>query len=467
MDHLKKKVVLLFLLSLTGFCLFMTNAIHFRQITVMKPEDIKFLRGILISDPRKTRGQDYSFQLYLSEAGNSNGIFGNAAGTVTVIGHNKNLSSLLKGDKVTLRSIRLLRSKSADDSMVFTGRTDFVRERSPWPLELIRSFRLRSLGFLYRLISTEKSWPGLFIAMSTGYQDDLSPELKEAFTKTGCSHLLALSGFNLGIITGFMGFFLSKAIPRGRWFPLTIPVLVVYLAVTGMPPSLTRAFIFFLLLRLFSALKTPLKPDPLVLLFISLVLQSIFFPLDLLTLSCRISYLAMAGLLAFSAPYSSFFKTFMPRQAADILAVTFSAQSTVIPYIQYIFGKTTSLGLLVSPLLQLLVLIFFQTGMIHLLFRIIPGPFPDGLTDTIQQYLYSCTRMLVTRIPTLFEKLSISMEYTSWAGCFFLMTVIFIPLAGWILILFSNRSITTLPRPYGNFLIQDSSPSIHDMDRTS
>ena len=94
----------------------------------------------------------------------------------------------------------------------------------------------------------------LIEAMTIGRKGEISKATRTAYARAGISHVLALSGFHVGIIAMMMQFFfLKKMLPR-RWQwvsnTLIIAALWCYALMTGMSPSLVRAVIMFSLLLL-------------------------------------------------------------------------------------------------------------------------------------------------------------------------------------------------------------------------
>ena len=101
--------------------------------------------------------------------------------------------------------------------------------------------------------STQRRWAGredecaVVEAMSTGWRKGLSAALKQRFARAGISHVLALSGFHVGII-----FIVLLLLPRrlchtlsGRrmWQLASLTILWAYAFTTGMSPSIVRAVI--------------------------------------------------------------------------------------------------------------------------------------------------------------------------------------------------------------------------------
>ena len=91
-------------------------------------------------------------------------------------------------------------------------------------------------------------------AMTIGRKTNLTSDIRNAYAHAGLSHMLALSGFHIGIIVLMLQFFFfSKILPlKWQWISniLIIIALWLYALLTGMPPSLIRANSMFTILLL-------------------------------------------------------------------------------------------------------------------------------------------------------------------------------------------------------------------------
>lgn len=91
-------------------------------------------------------------------------------------------------------------------------------------------------------------------AMTIGRKADLSSETRTAYAHAGVSHVLALSGFHVGIIVLMMQLFFFKNVLPLRWQWVSnlfiIAALWLYALITGMSPSLVRATLMFTILLL-------------------------------------------------------------------------------------------------------------------------------------------------------------------------------------------------------------------------
>lgn len=81
--------------------------------------------------------------------------------------------------------------------------------------------------------------------ITLGNRGEMSREVRRQFSVAGVSHILAVSGFHVAVVCGFV-VMLLKALPRFRWdkpirYLSTMLALWLYVCVTGMAPSAVRA----------------------------------------------------------------------------------------------------------------------------------------------------------------------------------------------------------------------------------
>ncbi|MBP5486436.1 MAG: ComEC/Rec2 family competence protein [Bacteroidales bacterium] len=138
----------------------------------------------------------------------------------------------------------------------------------------------------------------LIKALITGDRSGLSKETIELFRASGASHILALSGLHLGIIylivtriTAPVG---NSPKARVARYSLTVGTAGFYSLMTGMAPSIVRAFLFILIGetgKLFGR-----KRDPSGILLAALTIQLAVKPEVISTTGFQLSYLAMVGI---------------------------------------------------------------------------------------------------------------------------------------------------------------------------
>jgi competence protein ComEC len=143
----------------------------------------------------------------------------------------------------------------------------------------------------------------LLKAFITGERSGMPEHLTAAFRKSGASHLLALSGFHLGIIYAIVKHCLSVTgnTSKAKVFRSAMTFLICgfYTLATGASPSTVRALIF-ITLREASTLTHRHCSLPFLTL-ISMVIQLAASPHSASSISFQLSYAAMAG-IAFIYP---------------------------------------------------------------------------------------------------------------------------------------------------------------------
>ena len=185
-------------------------------------------------------------------------------------------------------------------------------------------------------------------ALLLGDRRDIDYETNTAFKVSGISHIVAVSGLHVSILFALvyaLGF-------HNRWLTalLGIPVLLIFAAVAGFSPSITRACIMQSLMMIALCVEREYDP-PTALAFAALVMLAVN-PLTILSISSQLSVGCMAGIFLFRESIAGWMKQRLPKWLADGIAVTLSAMSLTTPLVAWYFGTVS----LVGPLTNLLVL---------------------------------------------------------------------------------------------------------------
>lgn len=191
--------------------------------------------------------------------------------------------------------------------------------------------------------SLAPSHRALLYALILGERSYLDKDQKVHFTEAGLSHLLALSGFHLGIIYLILSQSLRRLFPQHRhrkWRDLlTLALLVLYTLLTGAAPSTMRALLMTTLYigaRLFDR-----RPDGVQTLALTLLVLWSISPRLILSPGLILSASAVWGILVF---YPLLERCISPRHPLTkylytALCVTVSAQIGVLPWTSLFWGK--------------------------------------------------------------------------------------------------------------------------------
>ena len=141
-------------------------------------------------------------------------------------------------------------------------------------------------------------------ALLTGEKADIPPSVTAAFRDSGASHILALSGFHLGIIYGIVRALLSVLGNRRKALILraaaTIAACGFYTMATGAGASIVRAFLFITLHETASLSHRYHSTGSILL--AALFIQLVISPESVTSVGFQLSYAAMAG-IAFIFPW--------------------------------------------------------------------------------------------------------------------------------------------------------------------
>lgn len=189
-------------------------------------------------------------------------------------------------------------------------------------------------------------------AMALGDRSALTKELKETYSKTGASHVLALSGLHLGIIYAL----LSMLVVGRRWQMITQVATVLsiwaFVFLTGMSASVVRSAIMLTVYALL-ALGHRQKMSVNTLAFTAIVMLLVT-PKALFDVGFQMSFMAVFSILLFVPlfyrPFSA--EYLMTHRAVSwlwgIVAVSVAAQIGVAPLIAYYFGRFSCYFLLTN-----------------------------------------------------------------------------------------------------------------------
>ncbi|MDE2853691.1 MAG: ComEC/Rec2 family competence protein [Chloroflexota bacterium] len=204
---------------------------------------------------------------------------------------------------------------------------------------------------------------GLLTGILLGDESGIAPELEEAFARVGASHVVAISGFNMVIVSGIVLRVLSGLF-HGHKTVVTLnalSVIAVYTLLVGASPGVLRAALMSGLLVIGNQLNRKTFV-PASLAFAALLL-SFFDPNVLLDIGFQLSFLAVLGLSLFADPLSRrcrrLLEGYLPPRSANALhsflneplIVSIAAQITTLPLVILYFGRLSLVALPVNFLI--------------------------------------------------------------------------------------------------------------------
>jgi competence protein ComEC len=186
---------------------------------------------------------------------------------------------------------------------------------------------------------------GLLPGLVVGDVSQLDPEVREDFRTTGLTHLTAVSGSNVAIVTGAV-----LLLARGIGLSLVLRAVLAVLGLVGFvvlarpDPSVLRASVMGVIGLL--ALVTGTRRSAMPALSAAVLLLVLVSPPLAAAPGFALSVLATAGLLVLAPPWRERLRRWMPGWLADAIAVPAAAQVACGPVVVAISAQ---LGLLSVP----------------------------------------------------------------------------------------------------------------------
>src|SRR3712207_4079781 len=237
-------------------------------------------------------------------------------------------------------------------------------------LSRLTKSRLTALCFRERLAkelnhsSLDKEAQSLLLAMTLGDKSQLSKQTRDDFSRTGSSHILALSGLHLSIIYFILITLLGRHIAGTILSLLTI---WAYAMMVGLQPSVVRAATMITIYGLLS----PLNRDKMSMNTLSLtaIIMLAVHPLSLWDTGFQLSFLAVTGIFAYARPLSRLFRADIRplRGIAQLMATSLAAQIATAPLVLHYFGRFACYFLLTNLIvIPLATLILYTTAAVFL-----------------------------------------------------------------------------------------------------
>ncbi|MBU3806878.1 MAG: ComEC family competence protein [Candidatus Phocaeicola faecipullorum] len=230
---------------------------------------------------------------------------------------------------------------------------------------------------IYRSWGMDDDVQAVVSALTIGDKSELTDELKAVYSAAGTSHVLALSGLHVGILSGILYLLLYplKRFRGGRLLHslIVVGVLWAFAFISGLSPSVVRAVTMCSLYLVASVLV-----DNGFCGFFSLSLTSflmlVYQPMYLFDISFQLSFVAVLSIIVFYPVFSGLvqcrnrFVTYL----WNTLSVSMAAQLGTLPLILYYFGTFPTYFLLANLVVGPLAILILSSAMASLLLSGLP-----------------------------------------------------------------------------------------------
>lgn len=219
------------------------------------------------------------------------------------------------------------------------------------------SIYFKYLGQVYKLKSTiivrienniDNTNSQVLNAVLVGDKTSLEKEIKDSFRISNLSHMLAISGAHFSFIIMFCTFVIKRLKFKRFGQAITITLIIFFMTLTGMTPSVVRAGIMAIISILSSILKR--KTDIYTSLAVALFIQIINNPYVIFDVGLQLSFGGVVGISLFTKPIEEKLNRIKELKINSALAVTLGANIIIMPIMMYQFS-TISLIFVISNLL--------------------------------------------------------------------------------------------------------------------
>lgn len=241
---------------------------------------------------------------------------------VRVIGKLKNLEDMKFKDFDYGKYIKSCGYKG----LVYINKYEVIGESFLYTnLGKLKSKLIKNFRYLYKKNSD------FLNSVLLGAKENLTQEDKEIFSKTGTSHIIAISGLHIGILCTLV-ILIIRSINKFYKLIILSVILSLYCIMVGVSPSIVRSILF--IIALYLSIFCDKKKDGIS----TLSLIGIFFiinnPYIIYNISFQLSFLATLSIIYFYGYINNILKV-------EIISITLSANILTLPIIYYNFKLVT------------------------------------------------------------------------------------------------------------------------------
>ena len=223
---------------------------------------------------------------------------------------------------------------------------------------VLLNLRAEARALIQRVLPEPES--SLLAGILLGDESGIAPDVRTAFAQTNTTHLIAISGANVAVLTALLMGIAGRLLGRWPAALITIAGIGLYAIFVGGMPSVVRAAIMAVLTIV--ALRFGRRYDALTALAASAWFMTLLNPMALFDLGLILSVAATLGLIVYLGPMTRLAEAVIARLfarrtaravagvLADTTLITLSAQITTLPIILLIANEFSPVSLPVNIL---------------------------------------------------------------------------------------------------------------------
>ncbi len=331
-----------------------------------------YVRGVIVAPPIE---KDNKTQLVV-EVKEISSLSANPAANMKVKGKlllkTDSLATFMYGDEIEFNS-KLSSPKEGDgfsykvflaargiNTLALSHLVKMVsRNQGSWLLVALFRFRQVCLDYIIKNYPAPQSF--LLSGILLGEEENIPPRLAKAFQDTGTAHIIAISGFNMTLISGLFAVVFGRLLGSKRGVAAALTGVALYVLMLGANAAVLRAAIMSslsLIARQFGRAQHGLNA-----LLFSAAVMCIPNPLLLWDVSFQLSFGATLGLILYAEPFQQIFTSLISRWipkswinrisswVSEYFLMTIAAQLTTLPIVLSHFERLSISSIYVNPLI--------------------------------------------------------------------------------------------------------------------
>ncbi len=269
-----------------------------------------------------------------------------------------------------------------------------------------------------------------------GDESQISPLAREAYSITGTSHIIAISGFNMAVLAGIVAHGFTRRFGVQKGSLLTIVVLLLYTILVGAEASVMRAAFMGAFTVIGSSIAR--RGNSLNNLGISVLLMMLINPHLPWDVGFQLSAMATLGLallmpplrarltLWMNARFGEEFSERFSTWVGDYLLVTLVAQLSVLPLLLYHFKSFSWVFLIANPLILPVQPLVMILGLLAMTVGLISLPLGVVLAWIAWPFAAYTNRMVFWLASSFPHRLQIPSLDFAWVVLAYLLLAIFV-----------------------------------------
>lgn len=283
----------------------------------------------------------------------------------------------------------------------------------------------------FERLNLSKEEKSVLATITLGYRKEMDREVRKRFSVTGVAHLLAVSGFHVAVVCGFLSLLFSF-LPKNSFYSwlrylLMLCLLWGFVVITGLAASAVRAGLMLTLYLTGRVLRR--MTDGYNTLAAAAFCMLVFNPLYLFDIGFQLSYLAVLSILYLQPRLQNLIVVRNPVIAIPWgwITVTLAAQAGTTLLCLYYFRQFSLVFLCTNLPLTFLATFLIPAGLIWLL---LPLNFPcyEYLQHLVEKLTHALCQIVeaFSRVPNMTIYIPVDLWMVILGYCFILFVLLYL-----------------------------------------